>query len=1228
MELKLDYGFTKSYSTQKTLRFELQPIGKTLENIEKNGILTGDIQKADNYKAVKKIIDRYHRAYIEEQLRDVELEGVENCFVLYSKKNKTDKEKADFKKAQADLRKQIKIFLTSGEKFSRIDKKELIEVDLLDFLKESPEEQEIVRTFKGFATYFRGFHDNRRNMYSDEEKSSAIAYRLVNQNMLRFFDNFRVLEKAMEINPFEFIEHIESEFPELLRWQTLHEFFAIENYSRFLSQSGIDAYNAIIGGYFKDEHTKIKGINEYINLYNQKNKAKLGILKPLYKQILSDRTTMSFLQEAFEDDCELLTAVSEMKAEKSQTFSELTALLTSLNQYKCDEIFIKSDALNSFSKLLLGDWGTLKDALESRYDEEYDGKRKQNTQKYLDERKKYFDGIRSYSIAELSEVSGEPLEELYGEKINEKYADYDEKAQAAEKLLNIEYPNDRRLSQDRTNVKLLKEYLDSTKELQHTAQMLRGNQDEANKDEVFYGEYLRLTEALATITQLYDNVRNYITKKPYSTEKIKLNFDNATLLAGWDLNKEESNLSVILKRDGFYYLGIMSKKYNKIFREIETETETTTDFYEKMEYKLLPGPNKMLPKVFLSAKGIEIFRPTEEILDIYKRGSFKKGENFNLEDCHKLINYFKNSLYEHQDYSKFGFKFSQTQEYKDISEFYHEVEVQGYKLSFKPISVKAIDDYVEQGKLYLFRIWNKDFSEHSKGTPNLHTLYWKMLFDPRNLEDVVYKLNGDAELFYRKASISPKDMIIHRATELIENKNPLNTKKTSVFKYDLIKDRRYTVDKFQFHVPITLNFKAQGNGNLNYDVREYLKHAKDTYIIGIDRGERNLLYVCVIDPKGKIVYQDSLNIIVSEHNDGREHHTNYNTLLEKRETERIKAKQEWSELESIKELKEGYISQVVHRIYELMLKHKAIVVLEDLNRGFINGRKKVEKQVYRKFEKMLIEKLNYLVDKKADVYDCGGLLNALQLTSEFKGFDKLYAQSGMLFYVPPHYTSKLDPSTGFANLFNSKDLKYANIDASLAFWQKFDDIYYDSERDMFAFSFDYSLFTARAEGSRNEWTIYSNGNRLEFFRNKEKNNEPDIREIELTRAFKGLFEKHGIDYQAADLKKQILSVQEKEFQQELLRLFRITLQMRNSISNTDIDYIISPVPAKDGTFYDSREGIEGMPVDADANGAYNIARKGMWIIQRLKMTKDEELPQAKLKISNAEWLDFAQKSVL
>ena len=113
---------------------------------------------------------------------------------------------------------------------------------------------------------------------------------------------------------------------------------------------------------------------------------------------------------------------------------------------------------------------------------------------------------------------------------------------------------------------------------------------------------------------------------------------------------------------------------------------------------------------------------------------------------------------------------------------------------------------IDIGDLYLFQIYNKDFSEKSKGKPNLHTMYWKALFDDNNLKDIVYKLNGQAEIFFRKASLKLEDTAIHKKNEYIENKNVNNPKKQSIFEYDLIKDRRYTIDKFQFHVPITINF--------------------------------------------------------------------------------------------------------------------------------------------------------------------------------------------------------------------------------------------------------------------------------------------------------------------------------------------------------------------------------------------------------------------------------------
>ncbi|MFQ9383694.1 MAG: hypothetical protein ACLR1I_05620 [Ruminococcus sp.] len=82
-----------------------------------------------------------------------------------------------------------------------------------------------------------------------------------------------------------------------------------------------------------------------------------------------------------------------------------------------------------------------------------------------------------------------------------------------------------------------------------------------------------------------------------------------------------------------------------------------SDCYEKIIYKLLPGPNKMLPKVFFSEKCKKLLSPSDEILKIRKNGTFKKGDKFSLDDCHKLIDFYKESFKKYPNWLIYNFKF-------------------------------------------------------------------------------------------------------------------------------------------------------------------------------------------------------------------------------------------------------------------------------------------------------------------------------------------------------------------------------------------------------------------------------------------------------------------------------------------------------------------------------------------------------------------------------------------
>ena len=1232
---------TGLYSLSKTLRFELKPIGKTLEQIERKGLLTQDEQRSEEYERMKIIIDDYHKRFIAMCLRNCKLkvenidnqnDSLEEYASLLSKSKRDDSDEIVLEKIKENLRKQIVKAFKNGNTYGDLFKKELVKKHLPDFVTDA-EDKQIVQNFNNFTTYFTGFHENRKNMYSDEAKSTAIAYRLIHENFPRFYDNLRSFAKIAESEVSSHFSDIESAFSLYLNVEHIAEMFQLNYFSDTLTQEQIEVYNNIIGGKTEKDGTKIQGINEFVNLYNQQHKeAKLPLLKPLYKMILSDRIALSWLPDEFDNDKDMLTAINEYYDSVHPVISgndeaRIDNLLKNIVEYDTSHIYISNDkGLTDISQQMFGQYDVFTNAIkdELRRNIKPTPKEKRNPELLEERINSLFKKEKSFSISYLNSLikdkDGETIESYYaklgasdkdGVQTVNLLTQIEMAYSVAKEVLDGKYAN---INQSEKATKSIKDFLDAFKSLQHFIKPLLGSGEEADKDNSFCAQLINVWESLDVITPLYNKVRNWLTRKPYSTKKIKLNFENAQLLGGWDMNKETDYTSVLLRKGNFFYLAIMDKRYNHAFDFDKLPCDG--DCFEKIDYKLLPGANKMLPKVFFSKSRIDEFAPSPAIISAYQKETHKKGKNFSLVECHRLIDFFKQSISKHEDWSKFSFNFSDTSTYEDISGFYREVEQQGYSIGFRNISVNYINQLVEEGKLYLFQIWNKDFSELSKGTPNMHTLYWRMLFERINLLDVVYKLNGQAEIFFRKRSINKENTIVHKAFQPIDNKNVQNFKNTSTFDYDIVKDRRYTVDKFHFHVPITINFKSVGRPNINEYVIDIIRNNGIEHIIGIDRGERHLLYLSLIDLKGNIVKQMTLNEIKQDENSPFS--TNYKDLLVEREGNRKEARRNWKKIENIKDLKVGYLSQVVHLIAQMMVEYKAIVVLEDLNMGFIRGRQKIERSVYEQFEHMLIDKLNFYVDKKKDANVPGGLLHGFQLANKFESFGKLGKQSGCLFYIPAWNTSKIDPVTGFVNFL--PDTRYENIDKSRIFFSKFDSIRYNEEKDWFEFAFDYNNFHKKLEGTKTKWTLCTYGTRIRTFRNPNKQNQWDNEEIVLTDEFKKVFANADINIKG-NLKESICSLKERIYLEPLMQLMKLLLQLRNSMINSEIDYMLSPV-SENGVFYDSRSCGSNLPIDADANGAYNIARKGLWVLRQIQNSNPND--KLRLTLSNKEWLQFVQ----
>ncbi|MBQ4511139.1 MAG: type V CRISPR-associated protein Cas12a/Cpf1 [Clostridia bacterium] len=1138
-------------------------------------MLLTDKERATNYERIKPILDKCHIKYIDDQMSAYSNDWSELYEALISAQ-KDKNLKKDLEAVQKKYRTKISKFVKDKKKMELLAPKTLINNAIAGdyYVPEMKDNVDLFHSFNKFATYFTNYQQARDNMYK-EDGSTAIAYRIVNEIFPQFVSNIKLFNDLSE----EVKTQIEKDTERLLGVYPLNKIFSLEFFNNVLSQKGIDFYNSIIGGITaSDGITKQKGVNESCNIcYQQGLLNKKIVFKLLYKQILSDRETVSFVSDMFESDYALNEALKRYCLTVNSTLNNFVddlQLVFSKENVDLDKIYVDKKMVPSLSVVSFdNDWRALKDRLANN-------------------------GIKSkdeYALKELQQCSEVDLLE----KVYKNIVELKGEILKAEELLQF-------------NAKIssyveIKNYMDLVQKLEKLLKIFCAN-DDNEKEPLFYGVHEKIYSVLRENIPLYNMIRNYATKAPYSTEKYKLNFDSPTLLDGWDQNKESSCLGMLFLKGGKYYLGIMNAKDKPVLSESDEKRENC---YAKMVYKYLPGPNKMLPKVFFSKKGLSTFGASDYVLNNYNAKKHIKSEkNFDLKYCHDLIDYFKEKINEHPDWSKFGFKFSDTKDYENISDFYNEISKQAYQVSFSYVDDATMKKAVKDGKLYLFQIYNKDFSEKSTGNPNLHTIYWKELFTEENLKTPIFKLNGQAELFYRPSSI--ENPFVHKENSiLIRKKDKLGRAvNEEIYKlaicdvengatidelekkypnllfrkapHDIVKDKRYAQERILFHVPITINNSVDEKyKKFNEAVLRHIEASDDFHIIGIDRGERNLIYISCIDLKGNIVYQRSFNVVSN---------TDYHEKLDSLEKIRLDERRNWEAVTKIKDVKSGYLSQVVHEIVKLMMKHPSIIVMEDLNRGFKQGRIHIEKQVYQNFEKALIDKLNYCMLKNLPSNQEGGARRAYQLSAEFESFERLGKQSGFIFYVPARNTSKIDFNTGFVNLFTSAQLKYESVNKSKEFIGQFDEICYDS-LDCFRFDFKYSKFTLNQRDFKDSWSIYTIGEKR--IAHTKIDGYDTTREVDVTEEMKQLFEKYGIDY-TSNLKAQIMEVDDKSFFKTLLWLLSVTLQLR--YENADNDFILSPVQ-KDGKFYDTRKASENEPCDGDANGAYHIALKGLQLVK-------------------------------
>ena len=1230
--------FIGIYPVSKTLRFELKTVGRTQKWIERNHVLEHDWKRAEDYPKVKEMIDAYHKLCISKSLKNVDFDWVPlHDAIERNRQEKSDESKKALEAEQTKMRNKINDQLSKFEHYGELN---AATPSLL--INHILPQEDALDSFKKFATYFEGFQKNRKNIYSKEAISTGVPYRLVHDNFPKFLANIEVFENLQTLCP-EVIQQTATEMAPFLQGVLIEDVFTISFYNAILTQDGIDFYNQILGGVVKGEQ-HYQGIKQLTNLYRQAhpdlsaNKKSLTMV-PLFKQILSDRETLSDISKPIESEEQLIETVTcfyhrityfTLNGNIINIISELANLTQCLNTYSPEGIFISAKSLTEVSHTLYGHWNRLNEKLYEKAVELFGdvqvAKNKKKVEAYLNK--------DAYTLAELTFSDDVSIAQYFAsmsgaaDATNVLWTQFQSWCKTAGKP---------RFVHNEAGIELVKMLLDSIMNILHKCSSLVVSM-ENNIDKDFYNKLLPLYAELENVILVYNRVRNFLTQKPSSTGKIKLKFDIPSLGAGWGINKEKTNKAILLFKDGRSFLGIMNVKGTLDF---DGKVEPGEPTYRKMVCINHSKPYMDLPNSFFRQTGIDKYKPSERILKIYE--AFKNdSKSVDIKEIRELIDYYKEAITRNEDWNSVSFTYSPTETYETIDDFYKEVAKQSYQLSFKDISQKQVDEWVEKGQLYLFQLYNKDYAEGAHGRKNLHTLYWESLFTAENLSNIVIKLGSNAELFYRPQAI--KNPVKHEVGTKMLNRRaksgkPIpdavyrslyqfyNGKKAEMeltaeerayigqvivkdVQYEIVKDRRYTKQfHYQFHVPIVFNANANGKVKFNDKVMAYIQDNPDVNIIGIDRGERHLIYLTLINQRGEILKQKTFNVVGNY---------NYQEKLKQREKERKNAQKSWRDIERIKDLKEGFLSAVVHEIAQMMIEHNAIIVLEDLNRGFKRGRFKVERQVYQKFEKMLIDKLNYLSFKDREIANEGGILRGYQLTEMTLNYSDIGRQTGFLFYIPAAYTSKIDPVTGFVNHFNLNDI--TNAEKRKAFLMKMERI--EVKNGNVEFEFDYRKFKTFQTDYQNVWTVNTSGKRIVF--DPETRKAKDVyptKEIVQAFANRGIVLEEGIDLKAiiAGIEP---DAKNASFFKSLFYAFENTLRMRNSNAETEEDYILSPVAVSGKQFCTTDEANKGkdasgnwlskLPIDADANGAYHIALKGLYLLNN---------PQTK-KIENEKWFQF------
>ncbi|HLV40454.1 hypothetical protein [Xanthomarina sp.] len=217
---------------------------------------------------------------------------------------------------------------------------------------------------------------------------------------------------------------------------------------------------------------------------------------------------------------------------------------------------------------------------------------------------------------------------------------------------------------------------------------------------------------------------------------------------------------------------------------------------------------------------------------------------------------------------------------KNLEEIKKEVDAKAYKLKETLISQKTLSNLVKEGNCLLFPIINKDLVKKVKTEKNQFTKDWNSIFKKDNL----WRLTPEFRVSYRQATpgyptsdigtkrYSRFQMTAHflcdflpQGTKYISNREQIENYKSSEKQKEAVEIFHQQIENDNNNVISTqsLNHLARHFGSKNIK-KKHNTIEKKFYVFGIDRGQKELATLCIIDQDKKIegpfkIYTRSFN---------------------------------------------------------------------------------------------------------------------------------------------------------------------------------------------------------------------------------------------------------------------------------------------------------------------------------------------------------------------------------